>query len=201
MPLTSPESAFNDEFHVINRIRAEDIAADQRQCLIAELDALPVRIYPFHHRWLLINNVYPMEAWDDDGFHPERCRWSRDVQLLWATSYGKADIDNGGFHQFFSNHTGAFAPEMHECLEKMGLNDAASAVTKAMLIFGRTYPRSQAARERFLQAIPGARREEWDPFHSLDEEFYAGFDRSANSFDKRADQWLRERCRITQLSD
>jgi hypothetical protein len=197
----SPESAFGDEFRLINRISAENIAADERQRLIAELDALPVRIYPFHSRWLLINNVYPAEAWDDDGFHPERCRWSRDVQLLWATSYGKADIDNGGFHQFSWNHTGAFAPEMHECLEKMGFNDAASAVKKAMLVFGRTYPRSQAARQRFLQAIPGAQSEEGNPFRSLDEEFYAGFDRSVNSFNERADRWLRERCGITHLSD
>src|SRR5437899_311322 len=80
---------FGDEFRLIERITAKNLSPNERQRLIAELEALPVRKYQFHHRWMLINEVSPFEAWDAEGFHPNRSRWPRDVQLLWAATYGK----------------------------------------------------------------------------------------------------------------
>jgi hypothetical protein len=148
---TFADAPYGEEgFRLIQRLSSKNVAAEERQRLIGELEALPVRLYPFHKRWLLINKVQPFEAWDDQGFHPERCRWPRNVQRLWATAYGKADIDNGGLHQFFMNPTGNYAPEIHECLQKMNLRESAAILKKAMLIFGEPYPRSQDARQLFL---------------------------------------------------
>jgi hypothetical protein len=62
-----------EEFRLIHRLTSENASAEERGRLIRELEALPVRIYPFHWRWLLINKVQPLDAWDDQGFHPERC--------------------------------------------------------------------------------------------------------------------------------
>jgi N-acetylmuramoyl-L-alanine amidase len=202
-PIGLPEKALHwgDEYRLIERISSGDITPEERLRLIADLDALPVGTYALHHRWLLINNVNPFESWDAQGFHPERSRWPRDVQLLWATSYGKADIENGGFHQFFGNGTGTFAPEMQECLERMGLHESADLVKRAMLVFGQPYPRSQEARRQFLERIPGNRREEYDPFQALDEPFYASLKAGGLSFGARADKWLREQCGIQRLSD
>jgi hypothetical protein len=189
-----------DEYPLIKRISSEKDLTERAR-LIAELERMPVRIYQYHDRWLLINNVAPYDAWDEEGFHPERSCWPRNVQLLWATSYGKADIDNGGFHQFFSNNTGMYAPEMQECLAKMGLVETAGIVKKAMLVFGEPYPRSQDAREKFLRKFPGERREEWDPFHALDDQFYESSKSGDAGFHERADRWLREECGIKRLSD
>jgi hypothetical protein len=189
-----------DEYSLIKRIQ-QSSSTHERQRLIAELDAMPIRIYHFYHRWMLIHDVSPNESWNADGFHPERCPWPRDVQLLWATSYGKADIDNGGFHQFFSNNTGIMAPEVQECLERMDLHATADVVKNAMLVFGQPFPRARAQRLQFLDRFQGNRREDWNPFHVLDDPFYASFKGRNRSFEERADKWLREQCGIEGLGD
>jgi hypothetical protein len=195
------DSMLGDEYPLINRLMSEDVSPDERQRLIAQLEALPVHFYHFHSRWMLINNVTAFESWDGKGFHPERCRWPRDIQLLWATAYGKSDIENGGFHQFFGNGTGTFAPEIQECFRRMELHETADIVQRAMLVFGQPYPRSREARQQFLDRFPGERREEFDPFHALDDPFYASLKAGPLSFSERADKWLRDQCGIQHLSD
>jgi hypothetical protein len=183
-----------EEYALISRIEAAETEAERNR-LIADLERMPVRIYPFHSRWMLINDIQPFECWREDGYDPSRSEVPRDIQLLWATSYGKSDIDNGGFHQFFTNSTGDFAPEMVEWFDRAGLKDTAEIVRTAMAVFGDTYPRSQTARQQFLQTFEGESRAEWDPFAAMDEPFYD----SLHVFDEAADRWLRETCGVKNL--
>jgi hypothetical protein len=148
---------------------------------------------------MLINNVQPFECWTEVGYDPSRSDVPRDIQLLWATSYGKADIDNGGFHQFFTNGTGVFAPEMVEWFDRAELNDTAAIVRSAIAVFGDTYLRSQTARQHFLQGFVGKSRAEWDPFYSMDDPFYASLPYDTKEFDKAANRWLRETCGVETL--
>ncbi len=193
-------SLLGEELELIEQIRKTS-STDERSRLISQLEKLPVRKYQFHDRWLLINDIDPLNCWTDDGYDPSRSDCPRDIQLLEATSYGKADIDNGGFHQFFSNGTGVVAPEMIEWFERAGLAESASIVREATAVFGKVFPRSQKLRRKFLASFDGETRADWDPFFKLDDRFYASLPYDKHVFDAAADRWLREVCGIKNLRD
>jgi len=195
-----PIMTTSDEYDLLNQIRKAPTAAKRTE-LISDLEQVPIDIYPFHHRWLLINEVEPFACWNDAGYDHTRSTVPRDVQLLWAASYGKADIDNGGFHQFFTNWTGIFAPEMVEWFERAGLLDAARVTREALAVFGDDYSRSQEERQTFLDKFKVSEEDDWDrelddPFYDLDRRFV-----SSEAFDKAADEWLRSVCGIQNLHD
>ncbi len=157
---------------------------------------------PFHEEWRHQHDILPFECWTDDGYDPSRSGIPRDIQLLAGMDYGKADIDNGGFHQFFSNGTGVFAPEMVEWCDRSGLRDVADVIRLAMKTLADDYPRSQAARQRLLEKFPvRGRREDWDPFKELDQKFYTLLTNNGSRYDEAADRWLLETCGITKLDD
>ena len=158
---------------------------------------------PFYQQWVWKHDVFSYEGWTDEGFDPSLSNVPRDIQLLSAMDYGKSDIDNGGFHQFFGNGTGVFAPEMVEWCERSELHDIADLIRRAMrTLADDDYPRSQVDRKRLLKKFPmRGSREQWDPFHELDLKFYELLSNNGSRYDDAADQWLREKCGITQLDD
>jgi hypothetical protein len=158
---------------------------------------------PFHDEWRREHDVYPFDCWTDDGYDPSLSELPRDIQLLSGMDYGKSDIDNGGFHQFFQNGTGVFAPEMVEWCERSGLDDVADVIRQAMsTLTDGDYPRSREGRHSALARFPvGRDRERWDPFYKLDEKFYALLSNNGSRYDDAADKWLRETCGITEVSD
>lgn len=198
------EDFFVEEDAILRIQKAE--SDEQRMRLIAELDSIPVGHRPFYDRWLAIHQIDPYACWTDDGYREDASPLPREIQWMEVTTYGIADIENGGLHQFFGNGTGRFAPEMALWFDQAGLPESATILRKAMGIFGADFPRSQAKRNEFLAGVPGAyegRRADWDPFDSLDEQFsntLTGATRN-DIFDAACDRWLRERCGISKLSD
>ena len=93
--------------------------------------------------------------------------------FLLAAKWCESEVCNGGFHQFFSNPTGVLAPEAAMGFRAIGMPALADLVEQALAVFGTSYPREQAQRRRFLEGFQGERREEWDPFFTLDDSFYA----------------------------
>jgi hypothetical protein len=184
------------EYELIKAIGASN-SASERSRLIRKLDQLPVRIRPFYSRWMIVHDIYPFDCWTDEGYDSTRSDVPRDIQLLWAASYGKSDIANGGFHQFFTNPTGVFAPEMIEWFTRAALPQTAAVMQKSIARFGRVFPRSQEARQEFLAGFEGDSREECDPFYDLDDQFYASL--PSDVFSSSADLWLRETCGINRL--
>lgn len=176
--------------------------AVERQRLIAEFESVPVSLSPFHLRWFKIHDVYGLEGWTEEGYEASVSGLPRDLQLLAATDYGVADIENGGFDQFFSNPTGVFAPEMVEWFDRAGLPETAAIMREAMAVFGTEFPRSQTKRNSFLDSDPGdsdSPRSTWDTFETLNEQFYATLPRGR--FNELADRWLRATCGIQRLTD
>jgi len=197
-PLVSIGKLLGSEEHVLLGKINSAATPEEREKLIAELEATPVKIYHFHSRWSLIHKV-DSSGWTESGFDPSLSEAPRDIAVMEATAYGVSDIENGGLHQFFGNSTGIFAPEMVEWFERAGMPGPASILKQAMAKFGEPYPRSQAARQRFLEGFKGEKREEWDPFIELDQPFYDGVNGSAGGFDAAADRWLKEVCGIKDL--
>lgn len=187
----------SQEVMLLREIRDTPAGAN-RDALIDDLELAPTDMRTFYERWLFVHDVEPFwDSWSDDGFDPSKSKFPRDVQLLAASDYGKSDIDNGGFHQFFRNGTGVFAPEMAEWFERSGQTDAAAVIRDAMHVFGTDFPRSQDQRREFLGKFDGNSREEWDPFCEVDDRFYAATD----EFENTANKWLREVCGVKRLRD
>jgi hypothetical protein len=103
------------------------------------------------------------------------------VRHLLAVWWSDSEICNGGFHQFFFNSTGILAPEAVEGFRAVRLEECSRITHVAIQKFGADYPRDHAMRDAALQALllPGQLRREWDPFYSLDDEYYAAKSRSA----------------------
>jgi hypothetical protein len=93
-------------------------------------------------------------------------------RVLFAACFCESEVSNGGLHQFFTNSTGILAPEAVEAFRRVGFGAAAAILEEAMAFFDTPYPRDQEVRVARLRAVPGERREEWDPFFRLDERFY-----------------------------
>lgn len=172
-----------------------------RDNYIRELENVPPFRRSFYERWVFIHMSFgAFRGWSDNGYDPSQSLFPRDVQLLAATDYGKSDIENGGFHQFFYNHTGTYAPEMFEWFTRAGFPEAASTVKDAMAVFGEQFPRSQSERQRFLSTFSEDDRSDWDPFFLIDDRFYSALDDGA-AYKEAADHWLRETCGISSLTD
>lgn len=184
------------ELDLIKKIRAAKSPAE-REASIIELEHTPYRFRRFHARWRNIHSVGDYRGWTQTGYDPSVSSEPRDVQLMSATSYGVADINNGGFHQFFSNSTGVFAPEMVEWFERADLPKAATIMREAIAVFGTDFPRSQEKRQEFLAKFPGETREEADPFIMLDDRFYDVL--PSMTFDDACDRWLNGVCGIKDL--
>jgi len=170
-----------------------------RDALIGELETTPEYMRTFFERWFFIHFDYSHYAncWSDEGFDPSKSKFSRNILIFAAADYGKSDIDNGGFHQFLSNPTGTYAPEVAEWFEQAKLYDAANIVREAIGVFGDEFPRSQLERQQFLERFKGETREQLDPFHRFDDKFYeATID---EKYESAANKWLRESCGIKNL--
>jgi hypothetical protein len=117
------------------------------------------------------------------------------VRHLLAVWWADSEICNGGFHQLFSNSTGVLAPEAAEGFRAVGLEECFRIVRAAIERFGTEYPRDRVMRDAALQTLllPGQRRQEWDPFTLLDEEYYAA--RHNSAFDEHIDAYARTHAR------
>ncbi len=83
----------------------------------------------------------------------------------------EAEVNNGGFDQFYFNSSGDHAVETVDALESIGASHTAEIVRRANAVFGASGPSSvRAIRQEQLDALPESVRGSFD---TLDQEFYA----------------------------
>lgn len=111
------------------------------------------------------------------------------VGHLLAAHLCQSEIRNGGLYQFFSNSTGILAPEALAAFRAIGLDEWAEVLAEAMRAFGKTYPRDRADRLGRPAPRPGNRREDWDPFFTLDERFYSWLHAEPDRWARAADRF------------
>lgn len=114
-----------------------------------------------------------------------------EVGHLFAAHWCQSEVNNGGFYQFFTNSTGVLAPEALEGFQAMGLREWAAILGQAMTHFGAPYPRDREQREAKLAGSHDGPREEWDPFHALDEPFYEWSRSEPDRFGRVATEYAR----------
>jgi hypothetical protein len=74
---------------------------------------------------------------------------------LIAAHWLLAEVDNGGLMQFFLNDSGYVAPEAVAAFQRIGLPEAARAVSAAMSVFGLEYPLDCTVRDSILRGKMG----------------------------------------------
>jgi len=97
---------------------------------------------------------------------------SKGFQMMYATWLLEAEVNNGGFHQFFWNHSGLFAKEALEGLKLVGADEHAKLVGKSIAVYESEKPKMDNARRHdTLEAFGESARE--SKFDELDSAFYA----------------------------
>jgi hypothetical protein len=81
----------------------------------------------------------------------------------------EAEVNNGGFSQFFANSAGDYASSTPRALRSIGATEMATLVERAMEPFGPSGPPvNREARARAMEALPPSVPELWG---NLDREF------------------------------
>lgn len=112
--------------------------------------------------------VYAAESEDGD---PLDCL-SPQARLVHQLLGLSAQINNGGFDQFFINCEGAYCEEMHDLLESIDAKDCARILKAAISQFPNgQVPKDDIERANLLLEITG-KPEVAEAFSQLDQEFY-----------------------------
>ena len=114
-----------------------------------------------------------------------------DPALLFAAHIANAEICNGGLHQFFRNPSGAIAPEAARGFRMLDLEAIAEILSKAIALFGGSFPREWANRRQQLRSLEGEGQDrgDWDPFADMDHDYFKSME--ADAFSRRADAFVR----------
>ena len=112
------------------------------------------------------------------------------IRHLFCTHLCQSEVSNGGFYQFYSNSTGILAPEAVDGFLALGLVETAKIVRNTMAYFGEPFPRDREIRTSILKHLGGSKRAEWDPFYSIDNDFYTSL-RLPVSYELTADDFAR----------
>ncbi|GAA4463086.1 DMP19 family protein [Novipirellula rosea] len=92
-------------------------------------------------------------------------------QTFHAVWWFEAELNNGGFDQFFFNSAGDLTSNTIEALELIGASACAAIVRRACALFPRSVPsQDRDTRQGELETITDANE---DAFEKLDAEFYA----------------------------
>jgi Domain of unknown function (DUF4375) len=91
--------------------------------------------------------------------------------IIYATWGVEAEVNNGGFNQYFWNPTGQFAAEAVEGFRAIGAPAHAALVSRAIEVERKEHDRLEALKARgTLQAF--SESYEANPLNELDDEFY-----------------------------
>jgi hypothetical protein len=87
--------------------------------------------------------------------------------LIWEL---ESEVNNGGFHQYFLNSTGALAPHIVEALKAVGAVQTAALVQEAIAQVGSVPWSDDAARKTIMNALSS---DVIEKLNKLDQSFYA----------------------------
>jgi hypothetical protein len=82
----------------------------------------------------------------------------------------EAEVNNGGFAQYFGNSAGDYAVGTPDALRSVGASEMAALTEQAMQPFGPSGPPADRdARAKAIDALPASARDVWS---QLDDQFY-----------------------------
>lgn len=107
------------------------------------------------------------EALSERGGYSSLREFERTILIIVTL---EAEVNNGGFSQFYFNSAGSIANEAPTALDRIGAPIMAGIVIRANANFGSNVPLEQVARQTKLEKLEGTSE---DFFDELDDEFLA----------------------------
>lgn len=120
--------------------------------------------YPIEPVWWTAN-IYDGEQ----QYERSLARFSRPQRLVFAVHWYRAEVNNGGHVQFYSNSTGIVWRDVLAGFEELGLSEYATVVRDSARLLGGDPPLDRAKREEILD---GLGPEFDDKFDELDTRYY-----------------------------
>lgn len=114
-----------------------------------------------------------------DLFEVSEAVWAREREHGYAGLTGpervflcvwnlEAEVNNGGFGQYFDNSAGDHAAATPAALRSLGADEMAELVERAMALFGPAGPPAdREARWAAMESLPDGIREEWSELDDL----------------------------------
>ncbi len=115
----------------------------------------------------VMKNIYPYlskgyELWD--------LNLTPGQIAIYIAEYGEAEVNNGGFDQFFFNTSGDYAHELPDAFRRIGAPRKAALAERAIAVFPQgKCPRDREKRWEAMDKIPEADEKLWD---KIDDEYY-----------------------------
>jgi hypothetical protein len=121
--------------------------------------------------WAIMQHVGWVVGDDYEREHEIVTALSPAFQVIYSTWWLEAEVNNGGFNQYFFNSTGQFAKEAAAGFARLGAAEHAMLTRQAISVFARREPVIDAARQQgTTEAF--SKTYENDPFAPLDEQFF-----------------------------
>ncbi len=162
-------------FEGLTGIEAYGHSGPSEWCYLVDyglLVAISAFIWSHIHRKQMMTATYPdsfdavSEKHESGGFDA----LNEKEQAIYTIWWLEAEVNNGGFHQYFWNSAGDHADTALQSLKNIGASKTASLLEQAIKIaFGGNLPSSREERQKQLEIDEGAKMEKLE---ELDSEFY-----------------------------
>jgi len=121
--------------------------------------------------WAVMQHVGWVVGGNYEREHEIVTALSPGFQTIYATWWLDAEVNNGGFNQYFFNSTGQFAKEALAGLTRLGAAEHAALTRQAIAVYEHRQPVIDSARQQgTTQAF--SKTYEDDPFEPLDQQFF-----------------------------
>ena len=97
--------------------------------------------------------------------------WNRSQQAIYMIWLLEAEVNNGGYNQFYYNSSGQFYKQLPEVLKLVGANKFAELTTKANATFEKENPKITQHQDGTLEGF--SKSYDDNPLNKFDDEFYA----------------------------
>lgn len=106
---------------------------------------------------------------DNDELHTI-LSWNKSRQAIYMIWILEAEVNNGGFNQFYYNSSGAFYPYLPDALSLVGATHFAQLTKQANAIFESEHPSITQHQDGTLQGFSQSYDD--NPLNDLDDQFY-----------------------------
>lgn len=116
-----------------------------------------VKILPLDEIWQIREkDQFVNEMWQyiahKCGYDDNMEALNEEQRALYIVRILEAEVNNGGFSQFFFNSSGIFANELVDAFQKIGADKMAEICKKAVSIYGDEVPADREKREELLSS-------------------------------------------------